>query len=126
MLGDCTMADGADFSPRSSIEHDVAGWFVVPRSTPSVTEAVVCGADRPTATPLSASGSSGDGFWVLASTTPSTDGGDMAADMTRGVGRVKTGRCGLLVVDDLPSATAVSCTDTAYNTAGKRYRATAG
>jgi len=126
MLGECKTAGGADFSPRSSVEHDdEPAWFAVPLSTPSV---VVCSGDA--ATPLSASGSSGDvsdGFLMPRSSTASTDGGDMAADITRGAVRVQTG-CRHSLVDDFPLAAAVSSTGIAYNTAdrGKRYRAPPG
>jgi len=88
-LGECkTAGGGADLSARSSVEHDV-----VPRSTPSVAGAVVCGGDA--ATPLSASGSSGDvidSFRMPRSSTPSADGGVMAADITRVV-RSRTSTC---------------------------------
>jgi len=92
MLGDCTTAGWANFSPRSAIEHNDKRWFVAPCSMPSVAGAVVCGGD--TATPLSASGRSGDvrdSFRTPRSSTPATDDGDISADMTRGTVRVRTG-----------------------------------
>ena len=127
ILGDCTTAGGAGFLSCSSVEHDDACWFVTPRSTPSVAGAVVCGGDA--TTPLSTNGRSGDVIdssrTMPRSSPPSTDGGDIAADITRGVDRVPTRRCRSLL-GDLPSAAVVSCSDNAYNAAGKRYRASAG
>lgn len=90
MLGECRTVGGAILSPSSSIEHDdnERRVQVASRSTPSVAGAVFCGSD--TATPLSASANSGDVSDALRmprSSTHSTDGGDIASDITRGAVR---------------------------------------
>jgi len=119
------MADGGgggDFSaPSSTEEVDDDCRFV----SPSITGA---GA---TFTPLSTSGRNGAvraGFRVSRSSTTATDGAVITADITcapvRDVSYTTS-----LTRRRRPSATAVSCAGTAYNTAGaavERYRITTG